>query len=94
MRYVIGTILLLLTSCAERLPTYHIEDAAGLDPEAGTVHFRVAGVKHVEETREGWLPEHGPIRVGVTAGASTPNNKIGETVGRILATRGLVLATP
>jgi hypothetical protein len=26
-------------------------------------------------------------------GASTPNNKIGETVARILATRGLVLQT-
>jgi 4-hydroxy-3-methylbut-2-en-1-yl diphosphate reductase len=84
----------LAALCAERVPTYHIEDAAGLDPEAGTVHFRVAGVKHVEEICEGWLPEHGPIRVGVTAGASTPNNKIGETVGRILATRGLVFVTP
>jgi hypothetical protein len=27
----------------------------------------------------------------VTAGASTPNNKIGEAVARILATRGLSL---
>ena len=34
-----------------------------------------------------------PVRIGLTAGASTPNNKIGETVARILATRGLVLAT-
>jgi 4-hydroxy-3-methylbut-2-enyl diphosphate reductase IspH len=33
------------------------------------------------------------VRVGLTAGASTPNNKIGETVARILATRGLVLQT-
>jgi 4-hydroxy-3-methylbut-2-enyl diphosphate reductase len=80
----------LAALCAERVPTYHIEDAAGLDPDAGTVHFRVAGVKHVEETREGWLPPGRPVRVGVTAGASTPNNKIGETVARILATRGLV----
>jgi 4-hydroxy-3-methylbut-2-enyl diphosphate reductase len=31
------------------------------------------------------------LRIGITAGASTPNNKIGETVARILATRGLVL---
>jgi 4-hydroxy-3-methylbut-2-enyl diphosphate reductase len=84
----------LAALCAERVPTYHIEDAAGLDPEAGTVHVRVAGVTHVEEIREGWLPEHGPVRVGVTAGASTPNNKIGETVARILATRGLVFVTP
>jgi 4-hydroxy-3-methylbut-2-enyl diphosphate reductase len=48
-------------------------------------------VQHVERTRTGWLRSEGPVRIGVTAGASTPNNKIGETVGRILATRGLVL---
>ena len=83
----------LAALCAERVPTYHIEDASGIDPEAGTVHYRVAGVKHVEDTLRGWLPAEGPLRVGLTAGASTPNNKIGETVARILATRGLVLAT-
>ena len=83
----------LAALCAERVPTFHIEDAGGIDPEGGTVHFRAAGVKHVEETRAGWLPADRPLRVGVTAGASTPNNKIGETVGRILATRGLVLDT-
>jgi 4-hydroxy-3-methylbut-2-enyl diphosphate reductase len=83
----------LAALCAERVPTYHIEDAAGLDPEAGTIHFRVAGVAHIEETHEGWLRAGRPVRVGVTAGASTPNNKIGETVARILATRGLVYET-
>jgi len=83
----------LAALCAERVPTYHIEDAAGIDPATGTVHFRRAGVKHVEATETGWLPAEGAVRVGVTAGASTPNNKIGETVGRILATRGLVLQT-
>ena len=81
----------LAALCAERVPTYHIEDASGIDPEAGTVHYRLAGVQHVERTRAGWLRSEGPVRIGVTAGASTPNNKIGETVGRILATRGLVL---
>jgi 4-hydroxy-3-methylbut-2-enyl diphosphate reductase len=81
----------LAALCAERVPTYHIEDASGIDAEAGTVHYRVAGVKHVESTLAGWIPAARPVRIGVTAGASTPNNKIGETVGRILATRGLVL---
>jgi 4-hydroxy-3-methylbut-2-en-1-yl diphosphate reductase len=70
----------LAALCAERVPTYHIEDASGIDPAAGTVHFRVAGVTHVEETREGWLPPGRPVRIGVTAGA-------------ILATRGLRLET-
>ena len=81
----------LAALCAERVPTYHIEDASGIDPEAGTVHFRRAGKAHIEATVGDWLPAEGPVRVGLTAGASTPNNKIGETVGRILATRGLVL---
>jgi 4-hydroxy-3-methylbut-2-en-1-yl diphosphate reductase len=83
----------LAALCAERVPTYHIEDATGIDPESGAVRFRRAGVKHVEATETGWLPATGALRVGVTAGASTPNNKIGETVARILATRGLVLQT-
>jgi len=83
----------LAALCDERVPTYHIEDASGIDPEAGTVHFRRAGVKHVEDTVTDWLPAEGPVRIGLTAGASTPNNKIGETVARILATRGLVLQT-
>lgn len=81
----------LAALCAERVPTYHIEDASGIDPDVRTVHFRVAGVQHVEETKTDWLPAEGPVRIGLTAGASTPNNKIGEAVARILATRGLVL---
>jgi 4-hydroxy-3-methylbut-2-enyl diphosphate reductase len=84
----------LAAICADTVPTYHIGDASGIDPEAGTIHFRRAGVQHVEETREGWLPAAGPLRIGVTAGASTPNNKIGEAVGRILATRGLSFDEP
>ncbi|MDB4916701.1 MAG: hydroxymethylbutenyl pyrophosphate reductase [Gemmatimonadetes bacterium] len=83
----------LAALCAEQVPTYHIEDANGIDPETGVVRYRVAGVHHHEESRAGWMPKSGPARIGVTAGASTPNNKIGETVGRILATRGLVLET-
>ena len=83
----------LAALCAERVPTYHIEDAGGIDPDAGTVHFRIAGTHHHESTRAGWLSADRPMRIGLTAGASTPNNKIGETVARILATRGLVLET-
>jgi 4-hydroxy-3-methylbut-2-enyl diphosphate reductase IspH len=28
-----------------------------------------------------------PVRIGITAGASTPNSKIGEAVRRIIGTR-------
>jgi 4-hydroxy-3-methylbut-2-enyl diphosphate reductase len=80
----------LAAICHERVPTYHIEDAEGIDPEAGTIRFRPVGAK-AEETKRGWLPP-GALVVGVTAGASTPNNKIGETIERVAATRGLALA--
>ena len=37
---------------------------------------------------EGWLPS-GPIRIGVTAGASTPNSETGRTIARLLSFRGV-----
>jgi 4-hydroxy-3-methylbut-2-enyl diphosphate reductase len=78
----------LAALCAERVQTYHIETSAAIDPDTGRIHFRPALVKHTEADATDWLPP-GPLRVGVTAGASTPNNKIGEVVARILATKGL-----
>jgi len=50
------------------------------------VRHRPAGSKDETETA-GWLAEPGPLRIGVTAGASTPNNKIGDAVARIFVTR-------
>src|SRR5688572_4235906 len=77
--------------CAEQVPTYHVEDAAAIDPSTVQVHYRRAGKHHHEDTAKDWLPATGPVRVGVTAGASTPNNRIGEAVARIFATRGVSL---
>ncbi len=79
----------LAALCAEQVTTFHIADATSINAQAATLHYRPAGMHHSEETAAHWLPAEGPIRVGVTAGASTPNNKISETVARILATRGL-----
>jgi 4-hydroxy-3-methylbut-2-enyl diphosphate reductase len=67
------------------VPVFHIEDADAVDPEAGTVRHQPIGSKR-EETTPGWLD--GARVVGLTAGASTPNNKIGETVARICRTAG------
>ena len=79
----------LAAICTAKVPSYHIEDAACIDPAAGTIRFLPVGAK-VEQRREGWLAT-GPLTIGVTAGASTPNNKIGETIERIAAARGLTL---
>jgi 4-hydroxy-3-methylbut-2-enyl diphosphate reductase len=74
--------------CAERLPTFHIDGAHCLAAES-IRHQPVGG--HDEVSAAGWLPP-GPVRVGLTAGASTPNNVVGEVVARILALRGLAPA--
>jgi 4-hydroxy-3-methylbut-2-enyl diphosphate reductase len=80
----------LTALCAERIPSYHVESPEGIDPIAGTIHHRLPGVAHHEATSAGWLPE-GEIRIGITAGASTPNSKIGEAVQRIFETRAATL---
>ncbi len=72
--------------CAEAVRTYHIEDSASIDIEHGIIHHRSIGLKHDELSTTEWLPA-GPVRVGLTAGASTPNNKIGETVAALLRIR-------
>src|SRR6266516_226093 len=79
----------LAAICHDKAPTYHIEDANCIDPVAGTIRFRPVGATE-ERCVTGWLSA-GPLTVGVTAGASTPNNKIGETVERIAASRGVSL---
>jgi 4-hydroxy-3-methylbut-2-enyl diphosphate reductase len=71
--------------CAERLPTFHI---SGPDGIGTTIRHRPVGVHHEEVESASWLPE-GPVTIGITAGASTPNNVVGEVVRRILALRGL-----
>jgi 4-hydroxy-3-methylbut-2-en-1-yl diphosphate reductase len=76
----------LAALCAQRVTTYHIENPDAIDIAAETIHYRVPGVQHREATAQGWLPS-GAVRVGLTAGASTPNSKIGEVVSRILAGR-------
>lgn len=77
--------------CAEHVPTYHVEDAANIDADAKEVRHRPAGMHHREAVARDWLPASGPVRVGITAGASTPNNRIGEAVANIFATRGIIL---
>ena len=80
----------LAAICNDKVTTYHIEDAACIDLENGSIRFRPVGMHTSEERRESWLPA-GPLRIGITAGASTPNNKIGETIERIAALRGATL---
>jgi 4-hydroxy-3-methylbut-2-enyl diphosphate reductase len=78
----------LAALCSETVRTFHVEDADDIDPDSGTIRHRPLGAKEDVESSD-WLSGTDQVRVGVTAGASTPNNKIGEAVGRIFATRGI-----
>ena len=82
----------LAVICARYTTTYHICDADRIDPERGTIRFKPNGTPANAPESEGeeWLM-NGPITVGMTAGASTPNNKIGEAIERVLRTRGIPL---
>jgi len=75
-----------LAAIASRsVPTYHIEDVGCLDGP-GLIRHKLFGAASETSTRD-WLPD-GPVTIGLTAGASTPNNKIGEVVAAIATLRG------
>ncbi len=79
----------LASICASHgVETYHIADAGCIDLDTGTLHHQAVTDKAPREERE-WLGDARDI--GVTAGASTPNNKIGETVARICSLAGVDL---
>jgi 4-hydroxy-3-methylbut-2-en-1-yl diphosphate reductase len=75
---------------AGAVPTYHIAESGCLISKERIRHKPLHAPGEVET--EGWLRE-GPLVVGLTAGASTPNNEIGATVSRLLEFRGHTLAT-
>lgn len=79
----------LAALCAEQVPTYHIADPDEIDVPANAVRYRRIHKQHFEDDLAPWLPTIGPLRIGITAGASTPNNKIGEAVARVFAIRGV-----
>jgi 4-hydroxy-3-methylbut-2-en-1-yl diphosphate reductase len=66
--------------------TFHIEDADGVDPASGAIRHQPIGTK-AETVTADWLGSSRTI--GITAGASTPNNKVGETIDRICALAGV-----
>ena len=64
--------------CAESRPTFHIAEPGCL-VSAGEIRHRPVGKKE-EVVARGWLPAQGAITIGVTSGASTPDNLVAETL--------------
>jgi 4-hydroxy-3-methylbut-2-enyl diphosphate reductase len=72
--------------CSERVQTFHIAEPECLVSTA-EIRFRPVGapstVKGRKEIQHGWLPASGSLTVGLTAGASTPNNIVGQVIERL-----------
>jgi 4-hydroxy-3-methylbut-2-en-1-yl diphosphate reductase len=72
--------------CASRVRTYHIAEPGCL-LSAGQIRHRPVGapstVRAEEVVTEGWLPLTGRVTIGLTAGASTPNNIVGQVIETI-----------
>lgn len=64
----------------------HISDSDQIDSVAGTITHQPVRTKGQVTDRD-WLG--GARAIGITAGASTPNNKIGETIVQVARTAGL-----
>jgi 4-hydroxy-3-methylbut-2-enyl diphosphate reductase len=75
----------LVELAADHTAAYHIDDAACL-VDLDCIRHKPVG-KTAEITSSPWLL-NGEVKIGLTAGASTPNNKIGETIERLARLRG------
>ena len=73
-----------------KLPTYFIKNAAKMQSDKLICHYNLH-LKEEIETRD-WLPA-GKITVGITAGASCPNNLIEDTIHRLFELRGISIQT-
>jgi 4-hydroxy-3-methylbut-2-enyl diphosphate reductase len=67
--------------CAASRPTFHIADPDCL-VSADEIRHRPIGTKS-EVSASGWLPREGPVSIGLTSGASTPDNLVGAAVARL-----------
>jgi 4-hydroxy-3-methylbut-2-enyl diphosphate reductase len=72
--------------CAERVRTFHIAEPGCL-VSATEIRYRPVGAPStgtvLESVQHSWLPSSGSLTVGLTAGASTPNNIVGQVIDRL-----------
>jgi 4-hydroxy-3-methylbut-2-enyl diphosphate reductase len=69
-----------------KLPTYFVRNASRLESRERIVHYDLHAKREV--ATENWLPDR-PLTVGLTAGASCPNNLIEETILRLYDLHGV-----
>ncbi len=75
----------LVEIASRSVPTYHIESADGII-DKDTIRSKPLG-GDLSVVR-GWLPE-GPLTIGITGGASTPDSVVGHVIEKIMELRGV-----
>ena len=67
--------------CADQVPTFHVATPDCLISPTQIRHREVH--QKAEILSENWLPPAGPVVVGLTSGASTPDNLVEQVVRRL-----------
>jgi 4-hydroxy-3-methylbut-2-enyl diphosphate reductase len=78
----------LVEIAEQHLPTFFIRDSSCLKSLEEIIHFDL----HAKREQPGYpakLVGDGPVTIGITAGASCPNNLIEETILRLYTLRGI-----
>lgn len=71
---------------AEKVPCYFIRNKSKILSDKSILHFDLH--QQAEVRTENWLPANN-VYIGITAGASCPNNIIDDTVRRLFELRGV-----
>ncbi|MGE0393307.1 MAG: 4-hydroxy-3-methylbut-2-enyl diphosphate reductase, partial [Vicinamibacterales bacterium] len=64
-----------------QVPTYHVADPSCLESASALRHKPVG--QSVERVTADWLPARGPVAIGLTSGASTPDSVVERTIHRL-----------
>ena len=73
----------------ETTPTFFIRNSKCMDSLESIVHYDLDHKTEISSDYPSFLLENKPIVIGVTAGASCPNNLIESTISRALEIRGI-----
>jgi len=73
----------------KNLPTFFIRNAKCIKSLETIVHYDLQHKEEIESNHQGLILKDKPIIIGVTAGASCPNNLIESTIVRIMELRGV-----